>query len=154
MASILQRGKKRRWYAMYRDENGKQHCDGLSAEDRREAQEEANLREDIANRRKDPQILRRSIDQLFEKYTSSAPSIRQHLKQWLENQKALGGAVSSSANRQTAIDKFLDYLDSPSDHPAEYVKSVRNDREAVRRPFTVPELRTILQNAPDQECIQ
>ncbi len=121
MASIMQRGKKKRWYAMYRDIDGVQHCEGLSKElgarDHREAQEEANLREDIANRRKDPQILRRSIDQLFEKYTSSAPSIRVYLKRWLETQAALGGAESSIGNRQTAIDKFLDYLDTPSDHP-------------------------------------
>jgi integrase len=218
MASILQRGKKKRWYAMYRDLNGKQHCEGLSKElgarDQRGAQEEANLREDIANRRKDPQILRRSIDQLFEKYTSSAPTIREYLERWLETQTALGGAESSIANRQTAIDKLLDYLDTPTDHPmwasfnsdakiiylqpqhiqgfvsyfaalkspgtvnnyisfikqafrdakvvdkvitdnpAEYVKSVRSDRDdgsLHRRPFSVSEIRTILKAAPDQE---
>jgi hypothetical protein len=118
MASILQRGKKKVWYGMYRDFEGKQHCQALTARNRREAQEEANLREDIANRRKDPQILRRSIDQLFEKYTSSAPTIREYLERWLETQAALGGAKSSIANRQTAIDKFLDFLDTPSDHPS------------------------------------
>jgi integrase len=106
---------------MYRDIDGKQHCEGLSKElasrDRRGAQDEANLREDIANRRKDPQILRRSIDQLFERFTSSAPTIREYLERWLETQAALGGAASSIANRQTSIDKFLDFLDTPTDHP-------------------------------------
>jgi len=100
--------------------DGNQHCEALSKElgprDRRGAQEEANLREDIANRRKDPQILRRDIDQLFEKFHSSAPTIREYLQRWVETQAALGGAKSSIENRQTAIGKFLDYLDTPTDH--------------------------------------
>jgi integrase len=113
MASILQRGKKKRWYGMYRDINGKQHNEGLIAENRREAQEEANLREDIANKRRDPQILRRSIDQLFEKFSDSVPTIRNFLEQWVEDHKA-SDAPSSFSNRKTAIDAFLNYLDTSS----------------------------------------
>jgi integrase len=207
MASVKQRGKKQRWYAMYRDENGKQHNEPLDAQNRRQAQDEANLREDIANRRKDERTTRRAIEQLFEKFYSDTPSIREYLEQWVKNQRA-SVKDRSFENCTNAVAHFLDFLDDSikgfnsnekitlltrqhvqdfvshfaglrasgtvnnyigfiqqalndakrdkviSDNPAEFINKVKkdpNDDSPSRRPFTIPEMQTILKNAPDQE---
>src|SRR6516165_4509769 len=60
MASVLQRGKKKGWYAVFRDLEGRQKWRRLDALDRRKAQAAADLLEATAQRKKSAQALRKA----------------------------------------------------------------------------------------------
>jgi len=59
MATVLQRGKKRFWYAIFRDLNGKQLWRRLKVNDRRSAIAAATLLEQTAQRQKSAQHIRK-----------------------------------------------------------------------------------------------
>ena len=72
MASVLQRGKKKTWYAVFRDLDGRQLWRKLDAVDRRSAEAGANLLEATAQKRKSAQHLRKAFAELYQNFYGEA----------------------------------------------------------------------------------
>ncbi len=113
MATVLQRGKKRIWYAIYRDLNGKQHWDRLEASDRKSAIAAAALLEETAQRKESAQLIRKAFGDLYrEFYGKGMPSatVRAYGEARLEQKKPETAESSHLAYKKT-IDTFLEFLD-------------------------------------------
>jgi len=65
MATVLQRGKKRFWYAIFRDLNGKQLWRRLKVNDPKSAIAAATLLEQTAQRQKSAQHIRKVFGDLY-----------------------------------------------------------------------------------------
>jgi hypothetical protein len=91
MAAVLQRGKKKAWYAVYRDLNGRQRWSRVKeASDRKGAQAAADLLEATAQKRKTAQHLRKAFSDLYrEFYGQSMPTttVRAYAQGWLAQKK-------------------------------------------------------------------
>src|SRR6516225_3232954 len=90
MASVLQRGKKRAWYAVFRDLKGRQLWRRLEAPDRKKAQAAANLLEETAQKKKSAQALRKAFGDLYrEFYGESMPTttLEAYARDWLAQKK-------------------------------------------------------------------
>jgi integrase len=90
MASVLQRGKKKTWYAVFRDLEGRQLWRKLDAVDRRSAEAGANLLEATAQKRKSAQHLRKAFTELYQSvYGEAFPTttVREYSRVWLEQKK-------------------------------------------------------------------
>jgi len=117
MATVLQRGKKRFWYAIFRDLNGKQLWRRLKVNDRRSAIAAATLLEQTAQRQKSAQHIRKVFGDLYrEFYGEGMPSatVRAYSEQWLE-QKRPETAESSHLAYKKTISVFLDFLAERAD---------------------------------------
>ena len=112
MATVLQRGKKRFWYAIFRDLNGKQLWRRLKVNDRRSAIAAATLLEQTAQRRRSAQHIRKVFGDLYrEFYGEGMPSatVRAYSERWLE-QKRPETAESSHLAYTKTISVFLHFL--------------------------------------------
>src|ERR1700741_4932500 len=90
MASILQRGKKRKWYAVFRDLQGRQRWERLDASDRKRAQDAADLLEATAQKKKSAQYLRKAFSELYREFYGQAmptTTVRQYSETWLAQKK-------------------------------------------------------------------
>ena len=90
MATVLQRGIKRFWYAIFRDLNGKQLWRRLKVSDRRSAIAAATLLEQTAQRRRSAQHIRKVFGDLYRDfYGEGMPSatVRAYSEQWLEQKR-------------------------------------------------------------------
>jgi integrase len=117
MATVLQRGNGKKWYAVFRDLNGKQRWVRLESTDRKSAQKAADLLEDTANRRKPAQHMRKAFADLYlQAYGQGLPvaTVRQLTTLWLEQCKAEIAASSFDAYRKV-VERFLDYLGEAAD---------------------------------------
>ncbi|MFY9984908.1 MAG: tyrosine-type recombinase/integrase [Chthoniobacterales bacterium] len=90
MASVLQRGKKKTWYAVFRDLEGRQLWRKLDAVDRKSAEAGANLLEATAQKAKSAQYLRKAFTELYQEvYGEAMPTTtaKEYAKVWLEQKK-------------------------------------------------------------------
>jgi integrase len=90
MASVLQRGKKKIWYAVFRDLEGRQLWRKLDAIDRKSAEAGANLLEATAQKAKSAQYLRKAFTELYQEvYGEAMPTTtaEEYTKVWLEQKK-------------------------------------------------------------------
>src|ERR1700747_2910408 len=90
MATVLQRGKKRFWYAIFRDLNGKQLWRRLKVNDRRSAIAAATLLEQTAQRQKSAQHIRKVFGDLYRDfYGEGMPSatVRADSEKWVYRKK-------------------------------------------------------------------
>src|SRR5260370_40111300 len=90
MASVLQRGKKKTWYAVFRDLEGRKIWRKMDAVDRRSAEAGANLLEATAKKRKSAQYLRKAFTELYQEvYGESVPTTTaaEYSRVWLEQKK-------------------------------------------------------------------
>jgi integrase len=90
MASVLQRGKKRAWYAVFRDLKGRQLWRRLEALDRKKAQAAADFLEATAQKKKSAQALRKAFGDLYrEFYGESMPTttLEAYARDWLAQKK-------------------------------------------------------------------
>jgi integrase len=90
MATVLQRGKKRAWYAVFRDLKGKQVWKRLDAIDRKRAQAAADLLEATAQKKKNAQSLRKAFAELYrEFYGEGLPTttLAAYAQSWLAQKK-------------------------------------------------------------------
>src|SRR5271166_6852931 len=89
MATVLQRSKKRRGYAVFRDGNGRQLWRRLKVQDRKSAAREADLLEQTAQRRKSAQHIRKVFGDIYrEFYGEGMPPL------------LLGPTLNSGSNRK------------------------------------------------------
>ena len=117
MATVLQRGKKRIWYAIYRDLNGKQHWDRLKASDRKSALAAAVILEETAQRKKSAQLIRKAFGDLYREFYGEgmpAATVRAYGEVWLEQKKPETAESSHLAYKKT-IETFLQFLDERAD---------------------------------------
>ena len=106
MATALQRGKKRFWYAIFRDLNGKQLWRRLKVNDRRSAIAAATLLEQTAQRQKSAQHMRKVFGDLYrEFYGEGMPSatVRAYTEQWLEQKRPETAESSHLAYKKTHL---------------------------------------------------
>jgi integrase len=117
MAMVLQRGKRRIWYAVFRDANGKQRWERLGVLDRESAIAAAALLEQTALRKRSAQHIRRAFGDLYrEFYGEGMPSatVRAYAEVWLEQKKPETANSSYLAYKKT-ISTFLDFLAERAD---------------------------------------
>ena len=127
MAAILQRGKKKVWYAVFRDLGGKQCWKRLDAADRKKAQAAADLLEATAQKKKSAQHLRKAFADLYrEFYGQALPTTTPaaYSENWLEAKK-LTTADESYASYKQAINRFLEFLGERAQ--ADLADITRND---------------------------
>jgi integrase len=112
-ATVLQRGRKKTWYAVYRDLNGKQRWSRVKeASDRKGAQAAADLLEATAQKKKNAQALRKAFSDLYrEFYGQSMPTttVRAYAQGWLA-QKKPESADSTYRAYDQVITLFLEFL--------------------------------------------
>jgi integrase len=201
MASVLQRGKKKTWYAVFRDLQGRQRWERVDAEDRKKAQAAADLLEATAQKKKGAQYLRKAFSELYREFYGQAmptTTVRTYAKQWLA-QKEPEAAESTYREYKRVITRLLEFLGDRADqdlaevfkadlvsfrnelagkygagrvnfhvktlrmffraahrdgfvleNPAAYLEPVRNRELERRRPFTVDEIRSVLDLANDE----
>jgi integrase len=112
MASVLQRGKKRAWYAVFRDLKGHQKWRRLEAEDRKKAQAAADLLEATAQKKKSAQALRKAFGDLYrEFYGQSMPTttLEAYAQAWLAQKKPESAASTYRAYEQVIL-LFIGFL--------------------------------------------
>jgi len=113
MAAIIQRGKKKVWYAIYRDLNGKQRWSRLrDAGDRRSARAAADLLEMTAQRRKSAQHIRKSFSDLYREFYGEGMPVataREYAETWLDQCKSEVASSSFLAYKKT-VQRFLEFL--------------------------------------------
>jgi hypothetical protein len=118
MAAIIQRGKKKVWYAIYRDLNGKQRWSRLrDAGDRRSAQAAAHLLEMTAQRRKSAQHIRKSFSDLYREFYGEGMPVataRGYAETWLDQYKSEVASSSFLAYKKT-VQRFLEFLRDRAD---------------------------------------
>jgi integrase len=195
MAAIKLRGKKKSWYAIFRDLNRKQHWVKLDSSSRKDAQKAADILEDAANRKKSAQHIRAAFNDLYRTFYGEGLPIattRDFMAQWLA-QKEPETAPSSFLAYKKTVEAFLEFLGPRADadiaditrkdiidfrntlapqraavttnryvkilrmafksahrdkylieNPAEHVDIVKDESGEGRKPFTVAEIRAVL----------
>src|SRR6516164_11786790 len=158
MATVLQRGKKRFWYAIFRDLNGKQLWRRLKVNDRRSAIAAATLLEQTALEQKRPETAESShlaytktisvfLDFLAERADRDLADLTRSdiIRFRNELSKRLG---ADTVNRYIKIVRMFfksahrdGYL---LENPAEHVDAVRDRSKEARRPFTISELQAVM----------
>jgi integrase len=164
MAAILQRGKKKRWYAVFRDLNGKQLWRRLAARNRKEAQREADLLEDVATKRQSGQRLRKIFSDLCSLYgeeSQKISTVRASVASWLESKKP-ETSPTTYVSYKTACDAFLTFLGPKADADIggitrKDLTAFRNTLAATRAPNTankyVRVLKMIFKQAKRDGCV-
>ena len=117
MASVLQRGKKKTWYAVFRDLQGRQQWKRVDAADRNKAQAAADLLEETAQKRKGAQQLRKAFTDLYrEFYGQSMPTVtaQAYAKGWLAQKKPEAADSTYLAYDQVIL-LFLEFLKERAD---------------------------------------
>jgi integrase len=117
MASVLQRGKKKAWYAVFRDLQGRQLWKRVDATDRKKAQSAADLLEATAQKKKSAQHLRKAFADLYrEFYGQSMPSttVRAYAQGWLAQKKPEAADATYRAYDQV-ISLLLEFLKERAD---------------------------------------
>jgi integrase len=112
MASVLQRGKKKTWYAVFRDLQGRQQWKRVDAPDRKKAQAAADLFEATAQKKKGAQHLRKAFTDLYrEFYSQSLPTttVRHYVETWLGTKKH-EAAESTYREYEQVSSRFLEFL--------------------------------------------
>jgi integrase len=137
MATVLQRGKKKTWYAVYRDLNGKQRWNRVKeASDRKGAQAAADLLEATAQKKKNAQALRKTFSDLYrEFYGQSLPTttVRAYAQGWLA-QKKPEAADSTYRAYDQVIALLLDFLKERIDQDLADIS--KSDLVAFRNHYT------------------
>jgi integrase len=137
MATVLQRGKKKAWYAVYRDLNGKQRWSRVKeASDRKGAQAAADLLEATAQKKKNAQALRKAFSDLYrEFYGQSMPTttVRAYAKSWLA-QKKPEAAESTYRAYDQVITLLLEFLKKRIDQDLAVI--TKSDLVAFRNHYT------------------
>jgi integrase len=118
MAAILQRGKKKAWYAVFRDMHGKQRWIRLGAKNRKDAAREADTWEEVAKNKK---IARKACAALNDLFTTlygedsgKVSTTRAFLTTWLETKKPETGPATFAAYTKTC-GSFLGFLGARAD---------------------------------------
>jgi integrase len=117
MASVLQRGKKRKWYAVFRDLRGRQQWKRVDAADRKRAQAAADLLEATAQKKKGAQHLRKAFAELYrEFYGQSMPTttVRKYSETWLAEKKQEAADSTYRSYEQVAL-RWLEFLKERAD---------------------------------------
>jgi integrase len=117
MASVLQRGKKKAWYAVFRDLQGRQLWKRVDATDRKKAQSAADLLEATAQKKKSAQHLRKAFADLYrEFYGQSMPTttVRAYAQGWLAQKKPEAADATYRAYDQV-ISLLLEFLKERAD---------------------------------------
>ena len=117
MASVLQRGKKKTWYAVFRDLQGRQQWKRVDAADRKNAQKAADLLEATAQKKKGAQHLRKAFSELYrEFYGQSMPTttVRKYSETWLAQKKPEAAESTYRAYEQVAS-RLLEFLKERAD---------------------------------------
>ena len=143
MAAIIQRNGQKTWTAVFRDLNGKQLWRRLEAKNRREAQKEADLLEDVAKKRQSGQRLRKTFADLCSIYgeeSQQISTVRDSVAGWLEAKKPEISATTYDAYK-TACEALLAFLGSRADREIggitrKDLTSFRNALAANRAPKT------------------
>jgi integrase len=137
MAAVLQRGRKKTWYAIYRDLNGKQRWSRVKeASDRKGAQAAADLLEATAQKKKNAQALRKAFCDLYrEFYGQSMPTttVRAYAKGWLAQKKPEAADSTYQAYDQV-IRLFLEFLNERANH--DLADITKSDLVAFRNYYT------------------
>jgi integrase len=137
MATVLQRGKKKAWYAVYRDLNGRQRWNRVKeASDRKGAQAAADLLEATAQKKKNAQSLRKAFGDLYrEFYGQSMPTttVRAYAQGWLA-QKKPEAADSTYRAYDQVIALLLEFLKERADQ--DLADITKSDLVAFRNHYT------------------
>jgi integrase len=117
VASILQRGKKRKWYAVFRDLQGRQRWERLDASDRKAAQAAADLLEATAQKKKSAQYLRKAFSDLYREFYGQAmptTTVRKYAETWLAQKKPEAATSTYKAYEQVTL-RLIGFLDRRAD---------------------------------------
>lgn len=117
MASVLQRGKKKTWYAVFRDLKGRQKWERVDAPDRKKAQAAADLLEATAQKKKSAQALRKAFVDLYREFYGQAlptTTVRAFAQSWLA-QKKPEAADSTYRAYDQVISLLLGFLKERAD---------------------------------------
>jgi integrase len=117
MAAVIQRKGQKTWTAVFRDLNGKQLWRRLAAKNRKEAQREADLLEDVAKKRQSGQRLRKTFADLYSIYGEEGQqvsTVRDSIASWLEAKKPETSPATYDSYK-TACDGFLEFLGQRAD---------------------------------------
>jgi integrase len=117
MASVLQRGKKKKWYAVFRDLKGRQQWKPLDALDRKKAQAAADFLEATAQKKKSARYLRKAFTELYrEFYGQSMPTstVRKYSETWLAEKKQ-EAAESTYRSYEQVASRWLEFLEERAD---------------------------------------
>ena len=117
MASVLQRGKKKKWYAIFRDLQGRQRWERLEASDRKAAQAAADLLEATAQKKKSAQYLRKAFSELYREFYGQAmptTTVRQYSETWLAQKKPEAAESTYKAYEQVTS-RLIAFLDKRAD---------------------------------------
>jgi integrase len=117
VASVLQRGKKKTWYAVFRDLEGRQLWRKLDAVDRRSAEAGANLLEATAQKRKSAQHLRKAFTELYQNFYGEAmptTTASAYAKVWLEQRKHEIARVTHIEYERVVL-RFCEFLGERAD---------------------------------------
>jgi integrase len=136
VATVLQRGKKKTWYAIFRDLQGRQLWKRVDATDRKKAQAAADLLEATAQKKKSAQHLRKAFSDLYrEFYGQSMPTtmVRAYAQGWLA-QKKPESADSTYRAYEQVISLLLDFLKERADQ--DLADITKTDLVAFRNNFS------------------
>jgi integrase len=119
MAAVYQRGKKKAWYGVFRDSQGKQRWIRLAAaKNRKEALREADHWQTMATDKKGARKARAVLNDLFNglygEENQQSQSVRACLTQWLGASKPEVGPATFEAYSKT-VHTFLDFLGGRAD---------------------------------------
>lgn len=117
MASVLQRGKKRKWYAVFRDLQGRQRWERLDASDRKAAQAAADLLEATAQKKKSAQYLRKAFSGLYREFYGQAmptTTVRKYSETWLAQKKPEAAESTYKAYEQVTS-RLIEFLEERAD---------------------------------------
>lgn len=117
MASVLQRGKKKTWYAVFRDLQGRQRWERVDALDRKNAQKAADLLEATAQKKKSAQHLRKAFADLYREFFGKAmptTTLRKHAESWLSEKKQETAESTYRAYEQVVL-RLLEFLEGRAD---------------------------------------
>jgi integrase len=117
MASVLQRGKKKAWYAIFRDLQGRQRWERIDAVGPKKAQAAADLLEATAQKKKGAQYLRKAFTELYREFYGQAmptTTVRAYSKEWLA-QKKPEAAESTYREYERVLSRLLEFLGDRAD---------------------------------------
>lgn len=119
MAAVLQRKGKRKktWYAIFRDLNGRQRWVKLESKTRQDAQKAADVLEDTSKRRKSAQHIRAAFADLYHTFYgegSPVSTVRTFMTSWLNQKKPETSQGTYLAYKKT-VEAFLAALGPRAD---------------------------------------
>src|ERR1700737_4289151 len=117
MASVLQRGKKKKWYPVFRDLKGRQQWKPLDALDRKKAQAAADFLEATAQKKKSARYLRKAFADLYREFygqSMSTTTLQHYVQRWLA-QKKPEVAESTYESYDQVVSRFQEFLKERAD---------------------------------------